>query len=117
MKKNKNGFTLIEAIGVIIVIALVSIVTVPIIIQSTDKNRENEELCSDAIFASETYLAMKKGDIPNFKKAGDTTNIKLDTLAYEGLLPSKSYDTKEVKVTINTDLSYKMECNFNEKND
>ena len=37
MKKNKNGFTLIEAIGVIIVIALVSIVTVPIIIQSTDK--------------------------------------------------------------------------------
>lgn len=111
----KNGFTLIEAIGVIIVIALVSLVTVPIIIQSTDKNRETKQLCEDAKFAMETYIAMKKGDIPSFSNPGDTVTVMLSTLVRDGLLSNSNYDSSyKVKVTINDDYTYKMECTFGE---
>lgn len=111
----KNGFTLIEAIGVIIVISLVSLVTVPIIIQSTDKNRETKQLCEDAKFAMETYIAMKKGDIPSFSNPGDNITVLLSDLVKEGLLTNTNIDSSyAVKITINDDYTYKMECTFGE---
>ena len=111
----KNGFTLIEAIGVIIVIALVSLVTVPIIIQSTDKNRETEQLCEDAKFAMETYIAIKKGDISSFNNPGDNITVLLSDLVKEGLLTNTNIDSSyAVKITINDDYTYKMECTFGE---
>lgn len=111
----KNGFTLIEAIGVIIVIALVSLVTVPIILQATDKNREAEQLCEDAKFAAETYIAMKKGNISSFSNPGDSMTIKLSLLIKEGLLTNNNVnDSQSVTVIINDDYTYKMECSFGE---
>lgn len=110
---HKNGFTLIEAIGVIIVIALVSLVTVPLIIKSTDKDRENKQLCEDAKFAMENYIAMKKGSIPSFSNPGDVLEKSLEFLVQEGLLSSSNNKGSEnVIVTIQEDYSYQMECTF-----
>ncbi|MBQ4633783.1 MAG: hypothetical protein IJB71_00350 [Bacilli bacterium] len=111
----KNGFTLIEAIGIIIVIALVSLVTVPIIIQSTDKNREMEQLCLDAKFASETYIAMKKGSIPALTTPGESLTINLKDLVKEGLLNDINVESGQtIIITTNSDYTYRMECSFGE---
>lgn len=110
-----NGFTLIEVIGIIIVIALVSLVTVPTIIQSANNNKTSEQLCKDAIFATETYIAdlKRKGNIPNFSKENDTIEINVSDLVNNGFLTFKgTLENQKVIVTINADMTYKMECNF-----
>ena len=52
----KNGFTLIETIGIIIVIALVATITIPIIINSNDRNRSSEQEKADIKEAVVFYL-------------------------------------------------------------
>ena len=111
----KNGFTLIEVVGIIIVIALVSLVTVPIIIQSSNNSKASEQLCKDAIFATETYIAdlKRKGDIPNFSEVNDSLVVRVSDLVNNGFLNSKgTEETQAITVTINADRTYKMECNF-----
>ena len=68
----KSGFTLIETIGVIIVIALVATVTIPIIINSNDRDRVQEArdelqrmLNEDELRDALLLVFANKQDLPN----------------------------------------------------
>lgn len=52
----KNGFTLIETIGVIFVIALIATVTIPIIISSSDRTLALEQEKADIIASLDYYF-------------------------------------------------------------
>ncbi len=91
----KNGFTLIEAIGIIIVIALVATVTIPIIINSNDRNRIVEQEKKDIKEAMMFYLDAH----PELKaRLSDEGEIEIDVKN----LVSEGYIAKVEKFSIVT---------------
>ena len=100
----KNGFTLIETIGVIIVIALVATVTIPIIINSNDRDRVAEQEKADIKVALEYYFDAHPDLKAELKENGEIT-ISANDLVNEGLIHSITR-FKNIKVTYNENGTY-----------
>lgn len=81
----KNAFTLIETIGVIIVIALVATVTIPIIINSNDRDRVAEQESADLKSATQYYLENHPELKEKIKTDGEIY-ISVTDLKNEGLI-------------------------------
>ena len=85
----KRGFTLIEMLGILVVLAVIILVSLPSIVQ-TNKNSKQAELDDNrkTIFmAAETYIDLNKDASANLKK-NNYYYVKLTTLVDEGLLSS-----------------------------
>lgn len=85
----KKGFTLVELLGVILIIALLSIVMFPNVINHffTTSERLDKEVEALVIEAAKDYYAVKKDDISNIDYC-----MYVLTLQEEGLL---AYDLKD----------------------
>lgn len=83
-----NGFTLVELLGVIIILALLTILVFPSIINSVKSSGEKTDaLTLDMIYrASELYISNHKSDF--IKKEGNKYVISLKDLVAEDLLAS-----------------------------
>ena len=81
----KNGFTLIEAIGIIIVIALVATVTIPIIINSNDRNRIVEQEKKDIKEAIMFYLEAHPELKESLRSEGEI-EVEVKNLINEGYI-------------------------------
>jgi len=57
MKKKKNGFTLVELLGVIVILSLLVAITTPFILKALDagKNSSYEMLIDNIVTASKMY--------------------------------------------------------------
>ena len=85
----KRGFTLIEMLGILVVLAVIIIVSLPSIVQ-TSKNSRQAELDDNKktiYMAAETYIDLNKDASANLKK-NKYYYVKLTTLVDEGLLSS-----------------------------
>ena len=100
----KNAFTLIETIGVIIVIALVAAVTIPIIINSNDRDRVAEQEKADIKAALEYYFDAHSDKKKELKENGEII-IKSSDLINEGYIREIT-KFKSVKVTYHEDGTY-----------
>ena len=105
----KNGFTLIEMMAVVIIISLISILTVPTIVnQIAERKTEIDSTTKQMIYdATDLYMTNKAVDYP--KLQGNVYCISLDTLVQNGYLTSPIKDftsgnqiplTKKVRVTV-----------------
>lgn len=100
----KNGFTLIEAIGVIIVIALIATVTVPIIINSNDRDRISEQEKSDIKVALEYYFNKYPEKMKALRENGEII-VQADELINEGFIREIT-KFNNIKVTYNGNGTY-----------
>ena len=87
---NKQGFTLVELLGVIILLAVIALITIPAISGAIKTGQEN----ADQQFKDNVVLAAKNWTIDNKGKTedNDSCNVTLATLQNEG------YIDKHVKI-------------------
>lgn len=115
---NNKGFTLVELIGIIIILGLTIIIGVPSLLNTLKSNENTEyETFKETLFlAAETYILDNKDSIHNFQNVNDSVSIPLSLLNKEGLIKSNLIDpsTKSsilmnqlIKVTISADGDYK----------
>ncbi len=102
----KNGFTLIETIGVIIVIALVATITIPIIINTNDRDRASEQEKSDIKAAMDYYFAAHPEKKEELRTNGEIV-IPAINLVNEGFIREIT-KYQNIKVTYNEDGTYEV---------
>lgn len=78
----KKGFTLAELIGVIVVLALISLITVPVVSKILKQNRKTlcETQMNNIIAAAKTWGA------DNILTLSDNTEVTLETLINSGYI-------------------------------
>lgn len=59
MNRNKNGFTLVELLAVIVIIAIIALITTPIVLNVVQSSRENafKDTAHGLVLAAGTYQA------------------------------------------------------------
>jgi len=98
---NKKAFTLVELMGVITVLALISLLIAPTIINQIKKSQGRiDDVTKKLIFsATELYLDNKLADYP--KNNGSTYCIKLEDLVNDGKLSSPVLDASGNEISLN----------------
>ena len=119
--ENKKGFTLVELIAVIILLAAITLVSVPVIINTLRKNeqKEYEEFKNLILNATELYVERNKGLYPELETIGGIIEINTENLINEGYLkddlknPEDASSVVSYKVVIEVGqdeiLTYKLE--------
>ncbi len=103
MKMNKKGFTLIELLATIVILAIIAVITVPIILNIIDNARKGAAKDSVGGYGKsiETayvkYMYDKELD-PNFTEPATGTNVMVDTQANVKKL-NVEYDGTDVTCT------------------
>ena len=89
----KKGFTLVELIGVIIILALIMLLAVPPILNSIRSTRNELSDASKKIIytAANLYVSENLNDFP--KNDGNTFCVSIDTLSKKEYLPTIVYDS------------------------
>ena len=84
---NKKGFTLIEVIMVIAIIAILSLILIPNVMVLIDKNKERscENMIDNIESAAKMYVNQNKYEL-GFDCSGTVKGIKLKTLVDAGYL-------------------------------
>lgn len=117
----KKGFTLIELLAVIVILGLISVLTVPAIINQLAKTKnQSTDVMSEIIrSAVDLYLDNHQDEYP--KNEGNTYCIQLKTLVDEGFLAepvidpltSNEYDNS-LFVTVNVGNDEELEYSLND---
>lgn len=83
----KSGFTLVELLGVITLLAILSIVIFPSVLEMVEKNQAKiDQGKLELIYsAADTYMSKNRDHYPN--NVGNVYCISVKTLANENLLP------------------------------
>ena len=89
----KKGFTLVELIGVVIILALIALLAFPPILNSIRKTKAEISDASKEILynAASLYVSENLNDFP--KTNGNIFCITLNTLSSKEYLPTKVYDS------------------------
>lgn len=113
--KNKKGFTLVEIMGVMTILALLLIVTVPAIVNSIKKSDIDEiaRIEKDIFLATEVYVQKNEIKVTELENVG-TTFVSIQSLIteeyvrYDNIKTIDDIKSKYVKVT-KENLEYKYE--------
>ncbi|MDD2203342.1 MAG: prepilin-type N-terminal cleavage/methylation domain-containing protein [Bacilli bacterium] len=104
----KKGFTIIELLAVIIILGVLSIITVPVVIDNVNRTREAsfENLIDNIENTTELYVRKHKELIPGSTTIGNTVTITLQDLVDTGDLKPPLIDKRENKeISLNTQVS------------
>ena len=120
----KKGFTLIELIGVIVIIALITLLALPPLLSSVRGNKKTiSETSKRTIYsATDLYVSNNTKSFPRYE--GSVYCVTLGTLVNDGTLTSDIYSngvdeldsTKTVKLTVKNGIFEKEIVNVNECN-
>lgn len=97
---NKKGFTLVELLGVITVLAVIGLITMPIVNKTIkdSKQRAYNGQVEEIIKAAEDYSADNISKIPdgesNCPSTSPLLNLYIDTLKEEGYIPENAKDPR-----------------------
>lgn len=109
----KKGFTLIEVLGVIVILSIILVIAMPNIINTIkNTNKKLDIYSANMIYkAADNYIL--HSNLFEEKK-GNTYCIKIDKLVYEGLLESPvRYDEKDdIKDTMSVKATYSNKWNY-----
>lgn len=115
MIKDKKGFTLVELLAVLVVLALITAISMPIITDTLKKSRETtyEQQLDHIVDGAKSYGAK---NIANLPSRGSSKTITLRTLKDEGFVDEdimnpetkkKFADTMQIRITnSNGDIQY-----------
>ena len=111
----RRGFTIIEMLFAILMLAIISAIAIPSIINQVSNKKEDLNNTSLNMIYNAATLYMDDYEIASNRSVGDTYCVSLDKLVKEEYLstPLKDYTTgdnisltKYVKTTINNNLEY-----------
>lgn len=99
----KKGFTLIEMLGIITVLAILLLLTFPNLSQSLKKTEEtkNNNFTNNLKVSAEAYVELNRSKFPELDNANGSVQIKIQDL-YDANLMKGNYDDIDTstKVTI-----------------
>ncbi len=117
----KKGFTLVELIGVVIILALISLLAFPTILNSIRNTKSQLSAVSKEILysAASSYVSDNLNDFP--KKNGNTFCVTLESLVQNEYLPTKVYDSvtgEEIPLSNIIEVKYEQDrFNYNINNE
>ena len=117
----KKGFTLVELIGVVIILALIALLAFPPILNSIRKTKIELSNASKEILynAVDLYISENLNDFP--KNNGNIYCVTLNTLVSKEYLPTKVYDSVTgEEISLDSKIEIKVENNgyaYNMNND
>lgn len=117
MRESKKGFTLIELMGVIVVMSIILLVGLPTISNMMKKDVEStyERYLVELYAASESYFVENKDFYPALVAPGGQAYVTIDELMSEGYIRNVVTDPEtnedlpietQVEVTVNADYTY-----------
>ena len=116
MNKKNSGFTLVELIGIVVILALVFLVTYPnIVLLSKNENKKKYEvMVKDLCLAGESYIYAEGVDIiPN-----QSITVSIQDLVDKGYVEKNLKDVRTNQYVKNNTLTYtvgidkSLECNY-----
>ena len=96
MIHSKKGFTLVELLGVILVMSIILLVGVPTItnMMKQDKIDTYERYLKDLYAASESYFVAHKDQYPSLNTVGGKATVTVSKLTEEGYIKNNVVDPK-----------------------
>ena len=103
----KKGFTLVELLGVIVILAIISMIAVPLIDRSINKSDEDlyNTQINQIVKAAKNYYAEPENIDGLPQCAGDSVTVTLEALQKGGYLPTE-VDNPKTGEPFNPTLSY-----------
>lgn len=92
--KNKKGFTLVELLGVIVILSMIVLVTVPALITTINNSEAKrvEEFDKTIQLAAESYFQINSDSFPQLNSTGGKAFVPVSTLIEEGYLKETTID-------------------------
>lgn len=96
----KKGFTLVELIGVMVILGLMVLVGVPAMTRTLRNTNEDEynRALTDLYLATENYIEVNRSNFPTLNEAGGEVYISLNELKNAGYLRANITNPKTEKV-------------------
>ncbi|MCI9233407.1 MAG: type II secretion system protein [Bacilli bacterium] len=94
--KSKKGFTLVELLGIIAIIATVLAFVVPSVIGmlKRDDEKEYQRFLTDISLATESYIQFNIGNYPDLAITGGSYTISMQDLIENGYIKSNMINPK-----------------------
>lgn len=103
--KKKNGFTLIELVGVVAIIAVILVFAVPSLVGMLKRDTETEynRFLKDLYLATESYIQSNLDEYPTLTTEGGSEMITLQVLIQNGYVKDTLVNPKTERVVMTTD--------------
>ncbi len=104
MKKSR-GFTLVELLGILGIIATILVFVTPSIIGmlKRDEEKEYNRFLKDLYLATESYVELNSDSYPDLKTAGGTITITMKELMDNGYVKSSTLNPRTEQVITELD--------------
>lgn len=114
---SKKGFTLVELLGVLSLLAIIGLIAYPQITSLLKKTSDNESnrFIDDISFATEAYIQTNQENFEELKEDDGIAFISFEELVKSGFLKSTMYDPR-TKQTIKDELNYTVKVINNDSN-
>lgn len=108
----KKAFTLVELLGVIVLLGIITLLILPPFLNSIDKNKESVNEATKKIIYSATDLYISNNTSAFPKSEGNIYCITMSSLMSEGLLDEKIYEA-EIKDKVDSSTVIKVDVKNN----
>lgn len=101
-KLDNKGFTLVELIGVMVILIVIAMIAVPNISSSVErtKAKKNNEISKSLEYATELYLSENKDKRTDFYKASGSCYISIDSLIKERYIMTDELGSSSYKYIV-----------------
>jgi len=84
----KKGFTLVEVLGVLVILTIIFAVTIPLVINNVNNTKEKvwEQTVAHIKEGTELYLREYKEDFPDLNVVGSTIEVSLSEIIDNGFM-------------------------------
>ena len=113
---NKKGFTLVELIGIVVILSMIFLVSYPnfVALSKNENNKQYELMVKDLCLAGESYIYATGEEI----EIGNTILVNISDLVSNGYVDKnlkdvktgESVSTKKLKYTVNSDKT--LDCKY-----
>lgn len=114
IKYEKSGFTLVELLGIIIIISLIFLFSFTNLSNTTKKNKENEYemFVKDLCLAGQNYIYSNLEKYPETSKINSEITINVNDLIIEGLIDKNTLNPKTNTNILNDYLIYTVKSDY-----